>query len=51
MCIRIYKLDDVDISRNLIGSQSVANEQCPCTPREVDNFRRKTMVGVTPVLR
>ena len=44
--ISIYKLGDVGISSNMIGSLSLTNGQCR-TPREVDN---ETMTGVNFLL-
>ena len=39
--LNIYKLNDVGILSNLIGSLSLANGQCP-----PHNLQRKTMAGV-----
>ena len=44
--IYIYKLDDVDISRNLIGLLSMANQWTMSTLRDVENFRCKTIASV-----
>ena len=40
----VIKLNDTVISRNLIGSLSLANGQC--LPPRMDNFRHKTMATV-----